>query len=333
MIENMAASYQVRTKNRAAHGYGIIIACMLIAASLSAQDSDNSKILWSANWSTDGKYIAVGGVDKKIRLYNGKSFALIKVIDTDTEIQRMSWHPFANILAVAAVGNGSKIIDLDKQTEYKLEGDKGYGSRAIAWNYTGELLAVADYEGEITIRTPEGKLIRTITKSNTKGNVAIDWHPAKDEFIVLSEAVRIYDAEGVLLSEFKHRKQDVLLLCVKWHTNGGYFVLGDYGDNEQGYSPVLQYRMSDGTLIRELRFGTAEYRNISWSRNGKLLASASDKLRIWDRDGKLIAEGPPEDKLWGVDWSADGKFIITSSHEGHIKIWDAKAKFVRELTY
>lgn len=311
----------------------IVAAFFLISGSLSAQDTGNSNILWSANWSTDGKYIAVGGVDKKIRLYDGKSFALVKVIDTDTEIQRMSWHPFANILAVAAVGSGSKIIDLDKQTEYKLEGDKGYGSRAIAWNYTGGLLAVADYEGEITIRTPQGKLIRTITKSNTISNVAIDWHPAKDEFVVLSEAVRVYDADGVLLNEFKHRKQNVLLLCVKWHTNGGYFVLGDYGDSEQGYSPALQYRLSDGSLIQELRFGTAEYRNISWSRNGKRLASASDKLRIWDRDGKLIAEGSSEDKLWGVDWSADGKFIVTSSHEGHIKIWDAKAKFIRELSH
>lgn len=311
----------------------ITVVFVLITASLSAQQDGNSKILWSANWSRDGKYIAVGGVDKKIRLYDGKSFELVKVIDTETEIQRMSWHPFANILAVAAVGKGSKVIDLDKRTEYQLEGDSGYGSRAIAWNYTGELLAVADYEGGITIRTPQGKLIRTITKSNTISNVAMDWHPAKDEFIVLSEAVRVYDAEGVLLNEFKHRKQEVLMLCVKWHPNGGYFVLGDYGDREQGYSPVLQYRTADGAMIRELRFGTADYRNISWSRNGKRLASASDKLRIWDQDGKLVAEGSADDKLWGVDWSADGKFVVTSSHEGHIKIWDAKATFIRELTY
>jgi WD40 repeat protein len=42
-------------------------------------------------------------------------------------------------------------------------------------------------------------------------------------------------------------------------------------------------------------------------------ATASDALRIWDSDGNLIAEGLSDDNLWGVDWSPDGKHIITSS--------------------
>ena len=314
-----------------------VLATILIILSLKenllGQDQDISKILWTANWSSDGKYIAIGGVDKKIRIFSGESFDLVKVFENNTEIQRMSWHPYSNLLAIAAVGDGSKLIDVERDSVIQFKGDKRFGSRAIAWNYTGDLLANADYEGEITIWTKYGELIRTIKKENTISNVAIDWHPNKNEFIVLSELVRIYDSEGNLLEKFKHRKEDVLMLCVKWHRTGKYFVLGDYGDKENNYKPLLQYWKSNGTLIKEINISKAEYRNISWTKEGNKLATASDNLRVWDNDGNLIADGLSEDKLWGVDWSSDGKFIITSSHNGHIKLWDNKAKLIRELDY
>lgn len=128
------------------------ISCWTIAIFISltenvfGQNQDISKILWTANWSNDSKYIAVGGVDKKIRIYNGQSYELIKVLDNNSEILRMSWHPYSNILAIAADNNGSKLIDIEKDSVIQLNGDKGFGSRSIAWNYSGELLANADYE-------------------------------------------------------------------------------------------------------------------------------------------------------------------------------------------
>jgi WD40 repeat protein len=296
-----------------------------------AQHQETSNILWSANWSHDNKYIAIGGNDKKIRIYDGKTFELKKTYDNQSGIQRMSWHPYSNLLAVAA--NDSKIIDIEKDSIIQFKGDKGYGSRSIAWNYTGDLLANADYEGEITIWTPSGELIRTITKENTKSNVAIDWHPKKNEFIVLSELIRIYDSEGNLLNKFSHRKEQVLMLCVKWHKSGKYFVLGDYGDHDVNYKPMLQFWKANGTLIKESDISKKEYRNISWTKDGKKLATASDALRIWDKNGNMIAEGLSEDNLWGVDWSPNGKFIVTSSQNGHIRIWDRNANFRKELRY
>ncbi|WP_164674980.1 WD40 repeat domain-containing protein [Anditalea andensis] len=298
-----------------------------------AQKEDNSKILWAANWSKDNSYFAIGGVDNKIRLFSGKSFELLSTIENSTSIQRMSWHPHFNILAVAATGNGSKIIDVEKDSTTYLQGDNNYGGRAIAWNSTGDLLAYADYEGEITIWNKEGELIRTIKKGNTISNVAIDWHPSKDEFVVLSDSVRIYNSDGELLNQFEHRKKNVLLLCVQWHPSGDFFAIGDYGDTENDYKPLLQFWKPKGHLIKEIAISKAEYRNLSWSADGKKLATASDALRIWNRNGKLLAEGLSEDYLWGVDWSPNGQFIVTSSTNGHIKIWNNKAKVIKELTY
>jgi WD40 repeat protein len=93
----------------------------------------------------------------------------------------------------------------------------------------------------------------------------------------------------------------------------------------------LDNRTNNG--VKELNESRAEYRNMSWTKDGKKLATASDALRIWNTDGDLITECPSEDNLWGVDWSPDGKFIITSSHNGHIRLWDNKGKLIRELKY
>lgn len=297
------------------------------------QQKDISKILWTANWSPDNKYIAVGGVDKKIRIFSGKSFELLKVLKNNTEIQRMSWHPYLNLLAVAAIGDGSKLIEIEKDSIIHMKGANANGTRAMAWSHKGDLLANADYEGEITIWNQHGELIRTIKKENTISNAAIDWHPSKNEFIALSESVRIYNAEGKLLNKFEHRKENVLMLCVKWHKSGDFFILGDYGDKDNDYRPLLQYWKLNGTLMKEINISKSEYRNVTWTKHGDKLATASDALRIWTKDGDLIAEGLSADNLWGVDWSSDGKFIVTSSFDGHIKIWDSNAKFIKEINY
>lgn len=176
------------------------------------QQSSRTNILWTANWSHDNRYIAVGGTDKKIRIFSGTTHALLKIFESATEIQRMSWHPELNLLAVAATGDGSRLIDLEADSIITLQGLNGSGSRAMAWNFSGELLANADYEGVITIWNRYGELIRTIKKENTVSNVAIDWHPLKNEFVVLSDQVRVYDSEGSLLQKFEHRKENVLML-------------------------------------------------------------------------------------------------------------------------
>ncbi|HLO82618.1 MAG TPA: hypothetical protein VK166_16750 [Chitinophagaceae bacterium] len=307
------------------------IIMLLNVAGVCGQQKDISRILWTANWSHDNKYIAVGGVDKKIRILSGNSFDLVKIIENKTSIQRLSWHPYLNLLAVAAIGDGSKIIDIERDSIIGFKGMNSNGTRAIAWNYNGNLLANADYEGEITIWDTHGELVRTIRKENTKGNVAVDWHPFRNEIIALSDFVRIYNSEGKLLKKFEHRKEDVLMLCVKWHKSGDFFVIGDYGDKGNGYKPLLQYWNSDGTLKREVNISKSEYRNVAWTKLGDKLATASDALRIWTKNGELIAEGVSEDNLWGVDWSSDGKYIVTSSFEGYIKIWDANAKLVKAI--
>ena len=57
-------------------------------------------VLWDASWSTDGKYIAVGGNNRILRIYDGESFDLISRDTLADDIYRLRWHPMENILAI-----------------------------------------------------------------------------------------------------------------------------------------------------------------------------------------------------------------------------------------
>lgn len=313
------------------NSYLIALFVLYTIISFAQKEQVETKILWTANWSHDGNYIAVGGDDKMIRIYNGNTFEFIKTYLNESEIKRIRWHPVQNILAVAAVGNHSKLIDLNSDTITKFKGIETSGSRAIEWNRNGEFIALADFDGNLFIMNKRGEHIKTISKNGTFSYVGVDWHPKKNEIITLSENIRIFNFEGKLKKEFKHRNEDVLMLCIKWHSSGDFFVVGDYGDINVPYKPLLQFWNEGGTLISQNNLSKSEYRNVSWNKKGTRLATSSDALRIWDQKGKLLHTGLSNDNLWGIDWSPDGNYIVTSSETSHIIIWNKKAEMITNL--
>ena len=139
----------------------------------------------------------------------------------------------------------------------------------------------------------------------------------------------MYDAKGTLIKQVRHRpraKGECLLLCVEWHPSGDFFVVGDYGNQRTHDLPVLQFWSDELVPQATITASTsAEIRNISWSPDGELLASASDGLRIWTKGGQLVKHGQSPDLLWGVRWNNAGNSLLTSSLSGRITLWTSEA--------
>lgn len=308
----------------------LLFLIICLAPKLKAQDIN--KILWAASWSPDNSYIAVGGADKVLRIYDGHSFVSLRNDTLDEWIQRLQWHPSKNILALAATGDGSSLIDFEKGYKIKLDGLEGAGTRAISWNSGGDRVAIADYEGIVHIYNAEGDHLSSFQKENTKSYTGIDWHPKSNRLLVIGEYVREYNTEGKLIHKFQHRPHRVLLLSVAWHPSGEFYVIGDYGDPDANMPPVIQFYKADHTNIGQRLGSTSEYRNIAWSPDGERLATAGNSLQIWSKSGDLLHTGiTNDDKLWGVAWNADGSRIVTSSENSHIQIWDDMAELVKIL--
>lgn len=249
-------------------------------------------------------------------------------------IRNVSWHPDGKLLGISTRHN-IWIFNPETGEEISLAGNPT-GSRAIGWNYNGELFAAAAGSGIIWIWNKQGKLLRQIQKVSPDGKkdikdfIAMDWHPSKNILATVGDEIRIYDTSGKQLIMFKHRERQALILTVKWHPSGEFFVTGDYGHPDEGIKTLLQFWKPDGTLIREWTESQKEFRIIRWSKDGNHLATGSEALRIWSKNGQLLYTGEAGGAvLWGVDWTSDASKIVTVSYsDGAVRAWSNKAKLL-----
>jgi WD40 repeat protein len=295
-----------------------------------AKNTITKEILWTTDWSPNGKYIAIGGNVGALNIYTKGNLNLYKSFPVKNTITRVKWHPSMNVIAVTSQMSDEKsfIFNLETNEKIELNGISSDGARGVDWNYTGEYLAIADNDGQVLIFNTKGELIRKFVNqiNSTKSITAIAWHPKKNTLTTVTDKIRFLDLNGNLIKLIKHRPEDVMLLSIAWHKSGDFFVTGDYGDEKD--KSLLQYWNEQGELIKSIDISKGEYRNLAWNPKGDRLASASDLLRIWDTNGNLISKGNSKDNLWGVSWNEKGNRIITSSMEQKILVWNKKAKII-----
>jgi WD40 repeat protein len=286
--------------------------------------------VWTLDWSPDDSLFALGGDDSTLAIYNTSDYSLHLSLKLPDAIKYLRWHPTEKLLAIAT-NKGISLLDMTTTQLRTLPG-LSTGGRALGWNYTGELLALADGKGVVQILTKEGVLLRSIKKHNIHSYLALDWHPSKNILVASSDEILVFDTSGRQLSFITHRKEPTGVLSVRWHPSGTFFASGDYGHHGEGVESLLQFWKEDGTLLKVMRGSTAEYRNIRWNRDGSLLATASDALRVWTKEGELLHTGStPGYNLWSVDWNSKGSQILTASFEGHLDLWTDQASRVRKI--
>lgn len=308
-----------------------------------ADERPADRTLWSVDWNADGSQFAVGGVNT-LWVFDSKTFerkSLLSVASQDnqraddaefTSVTTVSWHPFQNDLAVC--GNVNGIYDTVSGTRIPLKVDHG---RGIDWRTGGDILATTSPgDGHLRVFKSDGSLLHDIPRhKSAKGLTGVAWQPSGNKIVTIGKYITLHDASGTVNRQITHRpdaKGECLLLCVEWHPSGEFFVVGDYGNNDTADPPAIQFWSAAGDLMKTIVTDDgAEIRNVSWNRDGTLLASASDKLRIWTKAGELKHEGDSPDLLWGVDWHPRGHRLLTSSDEGRVTLWTPDAKVSKRI--
>lgn len=313
----------------------ILKTLIVLSVSLVGYSQNANNILWTTAWSPNGEYIAIGGNQGNLKIFSGKTFELLKTYPVeDVIISRLKWHPFQNKLAVITQGQTfkAKILDFDKDNWIGLKGLEN-SFRGLDWNYNGEFLAVSELNKAVSIYDIKGMLISRFN-ADEKGVAGLDWHPKKNILATVGTKVGIFSHLGDTLNIFKTRTKEPFLLCIEWHRSGNFFAVGDYGDLEKAENKLVQFWNVEGEKLNEIKGSIAEYRNLRWNKKGTKLATASDALRIWSKKGKLLfASESTKDYLWGIDWNPTGEYIVTSSKNGIVTLWDNKANRIKILKY
>lgn len=106
--------------------------------------TNNPPLLWTIDYTSNGKYYAVGGDDKLLRIFEATSLRVIKTYRFSKAIQCLDWNPDGKLLAIALDDQPVALLNFETGQLQKLETT---GSRALAWNHTGDMLATGDYNG------------------------------------------------------------------------------------------------------------------------------------------------------------------------------------------
>ncbi len=100
-------------------------------------------------------------------------FTLYRSWKMNSMIRCVSWHPKGRLLAI---GSNDNVQLLDMQSAQIMKPVLlDHGARGVGWNYTGELLGVADLDGIVWVLQKDGKILRSITKENSNSYFSLDW--------------------------------------------------------------------------------------------------------------------------------------------------------------
>jgi WD40 repeat protein len=299
--------------------------------------SQEFNLLWTASWSTDGKFIAVGGDNGKLAVLNALDLSIHQILPFDSmTIAAVAWHPTKNLLAFSAYPHNRKLKTstfqiLNAETGKSLNLGK-YAGRGLSWSSDGNKLALGA-NGVIHIFSKEGTKIRDIIHPSGRSLFSVSWHPTKNIVAAADDDVRLFDTEtGKELRTIKISDVPKAILCVRWHPSGKFFATGDYGHEGETEPSYLKFFTERGEHISTMTGSRGPYRGIQWNEEGSKIATVSDSLRIWSSKGELLhTVNKGKSDVWGVDWN--GNKIVTGGWANSVLIWNDRGEFLNSIQH
>ena len=151
---------------------------------------------------------------------------------------------------------------------------------------------------------------------------SVDWH-TDGKLVATSDnsgEVKIWRARS--LEEVRKFRFAGQAHCVRWSSDGNLLAVG-HG------SEVSVVDFAEGNVIYHWQQAhEKDVTEVSWSPNGRQLASSSDDgtIKVWDVAGRknfTMLKLSSNHGVTNLAWSPDGKLIASGEASGQVKLWDA----------
>lgn len=254
-------------------------------------------IVLTVAWHPNGKWLASGGKDNSIRIWDTESGqTLTTLTGHQRRVRAVAWSPDGRRLASASYDNTIGIWEQKGEgngaaawegTALTNEGEDVY---TVAWNPNGEWLASAGRDGKLRLwdSSQEGSYQNVVTKA-------------------------LYEEIGEINE-------------VAWSPDGARIALaGDKGIQLWSLTDLLADPATTPPAPLTLEGHKSYVLSVSWSRDGTRLASGSDDstIRIWDTTNGSSLDILTEHQLGvnSVAWNSDGDYLLSASDDTTIRLW------------
>ncbi|XP_013406023.1 THO complex subunit 3 [Lingula anatina] len=266
------------------------------------ENQAHSAKVHSVDWSCDGRKLASGSFDKTVSLFSLDRDRLSKehtFRGHGDSVDQLCWHPTHPELLVTA--SGDKTVRLwDARTSKTVATVNTKGENInICWSPNGNTIAVGNKEDLVTFI--DAKTHRSKAEEQFKYEVnEISWNNEGDLFFLTSGQGCIH-----ILSYPDLQHQYVLnahpanCICIEFDPTGKYFATGSAD------ALVTLWDLEDLVCVRTFSRLEWPIRTMSFSHDGKILASASEDLVIDIGNvetGEKITEVPCEYPTFTIAW-------------------------------
>jgi RNA polymerase sigma factor (sigma-70 family) len=322
-------------------------------------------------FSPDGKWLAAGGWDKRIRLWDAETGKEVRTLfGPERGVWAVAFSRDGKLLAGA--GLDKTVYLWDPATGKDMGRLEGFPEdvHALAFSPKGDRLVTGDVQSVRLWQVPGGKLLHTL---QDKGANAVSVAFAPDGRTVAADCdhntVKLWDTDGKLLHDLKGQVRTPVAF-VTFSPDGKLVTVGppetrvwdaatgkkldDLGGARGGGSCVAF--SPDGKLlalggadqrvhvwdwksrkeILHTRRHPDRVRTLAFSPDGRALASVGDAspIHLWDPSTgqpKLSLAGHQE-RLNSVACAPDGRTIVTCAWDGTARVWDARTgREIRQL--
>ncbi|MDJ0774258.1 MAG: caspase family protein [Mastigocoleus sp. MO_167.B18] len=265
----------------------------------------HQKPVYSLAFNIRGIILASASQDKTIKLWqtqNGNLLQTLKV-DNNADIGIISFSPNGKILVSGDSKGNVKFWRLsDGKIIRSLPGHEHKVS-SVSFSSDGSVLASASYDGKVKLwNASKGDLLKTLTK-HLDYVLDVDFSPKGNILATASRdnTIKIWKVD-IPQSSFKNEISTQTIKIIPLKTL-------------KGHSHAVN--------------------TVSFSPNGKILASASSegKIKLWNlRKGTLLETLKGHDKsIWTINFSPDGQIIASASEDRTVKLWNINGRELKTI--
>ena len=256
----------------------------------------HSDFVFAAAWSPQSQYIASGGADQTVQVWNAVDGMLQSTYQHQAIVTAIAWSPDGNYIASGGDNDIVYVWDTTGPIEKPVSKYNGGGHLwGLEWSPDGKFIAlgVGSNRHTVIIYNTSNKALKLICNTGTADVWNIAWSPDGRYIAAACQ-------DNALAC------QDNALACQD--NTVQIFDIEENGHKKLTFS-----------LHKDHVWG------VDWSPDGRYIASGGfdNKIFVWEaKDGSLVFSGEHSDIVFGVAWSLDGAYVTSASRDGLVKVWD-----------
>ncbi|MDM9580125.1 AAA-like domain-containing protein [Nostoc sp. GT001] len=281
----------------------------------------------TVSFSHNGKIIASGSSDQTVKIWQLDGTRINTLVGHGDSVASVSWSQDDKIIASGSEDGIVKLWKLNADMMTKLTGHKR-GITSLNFSRDGKIIASGGGDGTVKLWQRNGTLIVNLTEHQGRIN-SISFSPNNRTIAIGTDQLiaKIFQLDGTLIHPLTEYKG---VTSVSFSPHQQIIAFG----TDQGSIKLLK---SDGTLIKT--FG--EHKNwvtsVSFSHDGKIVASGGDgedgTIKLWRLDGTLITTLIGHRKgINSISFSPDDKIIASGSTDQTIKLWQLDGTLITTMT-